>query len=121
MNFEKNSNKTDIFIGLAASQRYPNSALLSKVERAIHMSNYLQKCVEESNGKFSFIKTKFELIEYRKKRELYLKENRKIDFTSSLFSIEGSHVLDGKLINLDRLYASGVRYSKIFNFHSNFQ
>eukprot|EP01080_Neovahlkampfia_damariscottae_P008314 gene8314-138_t len=119
LNFEKNSNRTDVFLGLAVSQRYPYAAFFSKTERAIHMSNYLKKSVEESNGKLEFITSKNQLIENRKKREQFLKENKKIDFTGSLFSIEGAHVLDGKIENVDKLYTSGVRMFGFAHFVDN--
>jgi membrane dipeptidase len=119
LNFEKNSNRTDIFPFLAISQRFPSDAIFSKTARAIHMSNFLKKAVQDSEGKFEFILTKSQLIQNKKKRLEYIQQKKQIDFTSGLFSIEGAHVLDGKLENVDVLFGAGVRMFGFSHFIDN--
>jgi membrane dipeptidase len=59
--------------------------------------------VEKSNGQFTLIKSKQDLIAYDSRRQL----NK--NMTAGVIGIEGLHALGNDINNVDKLYDAGVR------------
>ncbi len=111
MNIESNDASTDNISLLAVVERWPMSAWTSLTERALYQARRLQETAERSEGKLILLRSSADV-------ERYL-ENRTRGATAGFLGIEGSHALEGKIENLDRLYDAGVRMIGITHFFDN--
>jgi membrane dipeptidase len=103
LNIESNDDKSDDIFWLALVERWPPRTWKSLTARAVYQAQRLHSFAIASRGGFALIETSAELESYLERR----KSNRRL--TAGLLSIEGAHALDGKLENLDVLYAAGYR------------
>ncbi len=103
LNFESNDDKTDMITALAIFQRWPIATWFSLKERALFQAEKLFEFAARSQGKFSIITSKKEL-------EIYIALREKTPgITAGFLGIEGAQVLEGKLDNLNMLFAAGFR------------
>ncbi|MGL1904070.1 MAG: dipeptidase [Fibrobacterales bacterium] len=101
----------DLFIPLSISQFYPPNAWFSPLNRALHIRNRLYKASRESNGVLRVIDSKSDL-------QKFVNQNHS-GVISGILSIEGLHVLEGKIENVKYLYDIGYRMFGIAHFHDN--
>ena len=109
---ENNSSDSDSIIKLAILQRWSPSTWFSLLERSIYQSKQLHSLQEKNPQTFRLIETQQDLNDY-----LTAREKQKI--TAGLLSVEGAHVLEGKLQNVDRLYDAGFRIIGLSHFFDN--
>ncbi len=113
LNLYKNTDDSDNITLLAIAQLWPLKTWTSEFERANFQAQKLQKLEKQSPNTFYLIKTKQDFQHYLHQR----KTNSKI--TAGLLSLEGAHALEGKIENLDKLYASGFRIIGFTHFFDN--
>jgi len=113
MNIESNDADTDNITLLAIASRWPLAAWSSLKERALYQAKRLRDTAAASNGKLTLIETKRDLSIYleRRKHEPHI--------TAAFLGIEGAHALDGRLANLDALFAAGFRMMSPTHFFDN--
>ncbi len=103
LNFERNDGSSDMITLLAMAQRWPVRSWFSLKERALYQASRLHEFAEKSNGKFTMIKSKSDLIAYIARRE------REPEITAGFLGIEGAQVLEGEIENLQLFFDTGVR------------
>jgi microsomal dipeptidase-like Zn-dependent dipeptidase len=113
LNIESNDDKSDDIFWLALVERWPPRTWKSLTARAVYQAERLHSFAIASRGSFALIETSDQLNWYLERR----KSNRRL--TAGLLSIEGAHALDGKLENLDVLYAAGYRMMSPSHFFDN--
>ena len=113
MNYEKNDSKTDNIGLLSFVQLRPVNTWFNLVPRALNQCAALHKNAEESKGVFRIITSQADMQKFVEDR----KKDRSL--CSGMLGLEGAHCLDGKLENLDKFYAAGVRYIGLTHFFDN--
>jgi len=103
---ENNANTPDNITRLAQAQLWPLRTWNSLYERAAFQAQRLQKIENHSKNK---------LVIARTKSDLQQPEGMLI----TLLLIEGSHPLEGKLENIERLYNEGYRAMGLQHFFDN--
>jgi microsomal dipeptidase-like Zn-dependent dipeptidase len=103
MNVSSNSDSSDMLTLLLIAQRWPPRTWLSLLERALYQAERLQQSARASGGKLRVITSRSELGSYEREREA----NRAL--SAGYLGIEGAQVLEGKLENVERLFAAGFR------------
>lgn len=88
---------------LVMSQRWPLATWSSLKERALYQARRLHTLAERSQERFRVITNKRQLAEYLAARK------RDPKMSAGFLGIEGLHCLEGKLENVDALFAAGVR------------
>lgn len=101
LNIYRNSDDTDQITLLAMVQGWPPSTWRSPKARALYEASKLQTFAEESQGKLVIIKSRSDLQKYI--------ANRRPGQVAGFLGTEGAQPLEGKLENLDDLYAGGFR------------
>jgi microsomal dipeptidase-like Zn-dependent dipeptidase len=112
-NIENNDDSSDNITLLAIAQRWPIPAWSSLTERALYQSRKLHEVAERADNRFVIIKTAADLIDYTERRA----GDPRI--TAGFLGIEGAQALDGKLENLDELFAAGFRMMAPTHFSDN--
>lgn len=113
-NYQKNSaDAGDNITTLAVAQRWPVKSWFSLSERALHQANKLHKLVNEHPQDVFLITSQERLAEWQTKR---LSNNKLL---GALIGTEGSHALDGKLENVQKLYQAGFRMMSLHHFFDN--
>ena len=113
-NMEVNSAEaTDNITLLNIAQGRPVSNWFSLIKRTLYQSRMLEEFSDNFNGEFIFIKSKEDVLK--------LAELRKTDknIIGGLLGIEGGHALQGKMENLEKAYAAGVRLIGPSHFFDN--
>ena len=113
LNLITNSDDTDNITLLSIAQLWPEKTWSSLFERANYQAQKLHHIADDSADNFYIIKNKQDFSRYIQRR----KDNPNI--TAGLLSLEGAHALEGKLENLDRLYAVGFRIIGFTHFFDN--
>jgi membrane dipeptidase len=113
LNIESNDDKSDDIFWLALVERWPPRTWKSLTARAVYQAERLHSFAIASRGSFALIESSGQLNWYLEQR----KSNRRL--TAGMLSIEGAHALDGKLENLDVLYAAGYRMMSPSHFFDN--
>jgi membrane dipeptidase len=103
MNVSSNSDSSDMLTLLLIAQRWPPRTWLSLLERALYQAERLQQSARASGGKLRVITSRADLASYEREREA----NRAL--SAGYLGIEGAQVLEGKLENVERLFAAGFR------------
>jgi microsomal dipeptidase-like Zn-dependent dipeptidase len=101
INIYKNSDATDQITYLAVAQGWPPRTWNSPKQRALYEAARLHSFAEKSQGKLVIIKTKSDL-------RLFL-ATRSPGQVAGFLGTEGAQPLEGRLENLDELYAAGIR------------
>ncbi len=112
-NYDANSGDTDNITNLVIAQLQPVRTWNSLLERSLWHAEKLHRAVAASNGKLRAVATAADLD------ALFAARNGKPLTTGALLSIEGLHPLEGKLANLDKLYAAGFRMAGLTHFFDN--
>jgi membrane dipeptidase len=112
-NFDRNTGETDNIRLLAIAQRWPVATWTSLTARALHQSARLHDAERRSNGELTIIRTRDDLARFIEARK------QKRSRVAGMLSIEGLQALDGKLENLDTLFAAGFRMMGLTHFFDN--
>lgn len=110
-NYEENSADSDTITSLVMVQGWPVRTWGSLLERALYQSEKLHAVAERSEGTVRILTNKNSLDQYLK--------NRKNGMLGAILGSEGSHPLEGKLENIDRMFAAGYRMMGITHFFDN--
>ncbi|MEM7358293.1 MAG: dipeptidase [Pseudomonadota bacterium] len=113
-NYERNeASAKDNITTLAMVQLWPKKTWKSLTERALYQAGKIHKLAERKPDDFKLITSQAELAA--------LVEQRKSNPTlvGGLIGTEGSHALDGKLENIQRLYDKGFRMMSLHHFFDN--
>jgi membrane dipeptidase len=112
INIKSNDAKRgDLITALAVVSGWPRRTWRSKLERARHEAATFDGAVSRSKGSLVPIRSKGDLADYLAKRTAGM--------TAGMLSIEGAQALDGRLENVDALYAMGVRMVGLTHFVDN--
>lgn len=113
LNYQANGADSDSITALAIAQRQPVRTWGSLLERSLWHAEKLRVAADASGGRLRFITTPAQLD------ALLAERARGMAVTGAMFSLEGLHPLEGKLANLDRLHAAGVRMAGLTHFFDN--
>lgn len=102
-NFHGTHNFGDVLMPLVFFQGWPASTWFSPRERVLYIAGRFDKAVHGSNGLFTGIRSKEDLVAYLERKE----KNPRI--TAGLLSIEGLQCLEGDLENIRVFYNAGYR------------
>ena len=110
INIDRNEDTGDQVTLLTLIQGWPMRTWSSLLERALYQSQRLEKFVKRSKGQIQWIRSKGDLAKNL--------TNPDKPF-AVLLGAEGAQPLEGKLENLDRLYAAGFRMIGLTHFTDN--
>jgi membrane dipeptidase len=112
-NYNANSADSDTITGLVRFQQQPEATWTSLLQRSLFHAEKLRGFAEGSHGQLRAITTASDidgLLADRHKGETVV---------GGMLSIEGLHNLEGKIENLDVLYAAGFRMAGLAHFFDN--
>ncbi|HOB13298.1 MAG TPA: dipeptidase [Novosphingobium sp.] len=112
-NYDANTGETDNITALAIAQLQPRRTWTSLLERSLFHAEKLDRAAAASDGQL--LKVTDELAFDR----LLTAHGKAHGPVGALLSIEGLHNLEGKIENLDRLYAAGFRMAGFTHFFDN--
>ncbi len=112
-NYDANPSDTDNITALAIADLQPVRTWSSLLERSLWHSEKLHRYATESQGRLRIIETPAQLDQLIADRA----HDQKV--VGALLSIEGLQDMEGKLGNLDRLYAAGFRMAGLAHFFDN--
>ena len=112
-NYDANGSDTDNITLLTFAQLQPPRTWTSILERSLYHAQKLQRAADHSDGRLRFIKTSADLTKLLADRA----NGQKV--TGAVFSVEGLQNLEGKLSNLDKLQAAGMRMAGLTHFFDN--
>jgi microsomal dipeptidase-like Zn-dependent dipeptidase len=101
LNIYKNSDDSDLIQALVIAQGWPPRTWSSPKQRALYEAAKLHRFAQESGGKLVIIQSRTDL-------EKHLAA-RKSGQVAGFLGTEGAQPLEGKLENMDELYAAGIR------------
>lgn len=113
MNFDRNSGDTDRIRTLAMVSKWPPRTWDDLLERARYQAERLRDAAARSAGGLVVLRTRQNLEELLRRRAAGEK------VVGGFLSLEGSHVLGGKVENLDVLFADGFRQIGLAHFFDN--
>lgn len=112
-NYDANSGDTDNITTLAIAQLQPVRTWGSLLERSLWHAEKLHRAVAASDGQLRAVAAPADVD------ALLAARRGKAVPVGAMLSIEGLHGLEGKLANLDRLYAAGFRMAGPAHFFDN--
>jgi membrane dipeptidase len=114
-NYDHNSASTDNITLLALASRWPPRTWNSRLQRALHEADKLILAARASNGRLVVVHRSSELAAGLDAR------TRKKDGTPviGILNTEGLQALDGRLENVDTLFAHGFRMAGLAHFFDN--
>lgn len=112
-NYDANGADSDNITLLTFAQLQPPRTWTSILERSLFHAQKLQRAADNSGGRLRFIRTSQDLS------RLLADRAAGKQLTGALFSVEGLQNLEGKLSNLDRLQAAGMRMAGLTHFFDN--
>ena len=112
-NYDANGSDSDNITLLTIAQLQPPRTWSSILERSLFHAQKLQRAADNSDGRLRFIRTSADLAKLLKDRASGMQ------VTGAIFSVEGLQNLEGKLANLDRLQAAGMRMAGLTHFFDN--
>ncbi len=112
-NYDANSGDTDNITTLVIAQLQPVRTWSSLLERSLWHAEKLHRAVAASSGKLRAIDTPEDID------TLLAARRGKVPPVGAMLSIEGLHGIEGKLANLDKLYAAGFRMAGLTHFFDN--
>ena len=112
-NYDANSGDTDNITALVIAQLQPVRTWNSLLERSLWHAEKLHRAVAASAGKLRAVDTPDDI------GTLLAARRGRVPPVGAMLSIEGLHVLEGKLANLDKLYAAGFRMAGLTHFFDN--
>ncbi len=108
VNFEKNSDKSDMVTALVMLQRWPVRTWFNLKERALYQAKKLHRFADASRGSLAIIKSVADLDGVTTQGD----QPR----VAGLLGIEGTQVLQGKLANVDVMFHAGFRLIGLTHF-----
>lgn len=102
-NYDANSGDTDNITSLVIAQLQPVRTWNSLLERSLWHAEKLHRAVADSAGELRAVDAPEDID------ALLAARSGKALPVGAMLSIEGLHVLEGKLANLEKLYAAGFR------------
>jgi membrane dipeptidase len=112
-NYDANSGNSDNITLLTIAQLQPPRTWGSLLERSLWHAEKLKRAAAASDGRLRLITTPQELERLLADRA----KGQKV--VGAMLSIEGLQDIEGKLANLDRLYAAGFRMAGLAHFFDN--
>ena len=112
-NYDSNSDQTDNITLLTIAQLQPVKTWGSLLQRSLYHAQKLHAAVDASQGGLVAIDEAGQIDELMQRRQ---GKNRPV---GAMLSIEGLHNLEGKVENLDLLYAVGFRMAGLTHFFDN--
>lgn len=112
-NYDANGSDSDNITLLTIAQLQPPRTWSSILERSLYHASKLQRAADNSGGRLRFIQTSADLA------KLLADRAHGQQVTGAVFSVEGLQNLEGKLANLDRLQAAGMRMAGLTHFFDN--
>src|SRR3546814_76806 len=112
-NYDANSGDTDKITALVIAQLQPVRTWNSLRERSLWHAEKLHRAVAASAGELIAVDAPEDIDAL-----LAARRGRAVP-VGAMLSVEGLHVLEGKLANLDKLYAAGFRMAGLTHFFDN--
>jgi microsomal dipeptidase-like Zn-dependent dipeptidase len=112
-NFEKNASNKDQITPLVICQGWPLPTWNSRLQRAVYQAARLEGFVARAEGKLVSVRSVQDLETLQARRA----KNEKI--VGGFLGLEGVHALDGRVENLELLFASGFRMIGLTHFFDN--
>jgi len=112
-NYNSNGADTDTIGNLAFVDLQPPRTWNSLLERSLWHAEKLRDFAERSQGRLRVIRTPADID------RLLADRKNGTEVVGGMLSIEGLHDLEGKLANLDVLYAAGFRMAGLAHFFDN--
>lgn len=113
MNYDRNTGETDNIALLALAQRWPGETRTSLRARATYQAERLQDAILRAGGAITLITSRDTLMAFARRRGGDPMQ------VGALLAIEGLHALDGRLENVDVLFAHGYRMMGLTHFFDN--
>lgn len=108
LNYDLNTGDTDNITLLAIAERWPPKAWTSLFERALYIARKLDAAAARSDGRLAVVHGRQELDAALGAGAI-----------AGILATEGAHPLEGKIENVDRLYAAGYRVMGLQHFFDN--
>jgi microsomal dipeptidase-like Zn-dependent dipeptidase len=102
LNIYKNSDSTDQVRNIAIFERWPSRTWNSPKQRALYQAARLQRFADQSKGALVVIRSRSDL-------QKFLTTRGSTHTVAGFLGAEGAQPLEGRLENLDELYAAGFR------------
>jgi len=102
LNIYKNSDSTDMIHYIAMFEGWPPRTWNSPEQRALYQAARLQKFAEQSKGALVIVRSRSDL-------QKFLTTRAATHAVAGFLGTEGAQPLEGRLENLDALYAAGFR------------
>jgi membrane dipeptidase len=113
-NYDSNaSDALDMITPLSIVQTWPLATWVNLTERALYQAKRLERVVEENPEQVMMVRNRGELIDWL---ALHRKGQKVLGV---MLGIEGSHALEGKLENVDRLRDAGFTMMGLQHFFDN--
>lgn len=112
-NYDANSGDTDNITGLVIAQLQPVRTWNSLLQRSLWHAEKLHRAAAASDGQLVAVADQGDL------NALLAARQGKAVPVGAMLSIEGLHVLEGNIANLDKLYAAGFRMAGLTHFFDN--
>lgn len=112
-NYDANSGDTDNITSLVIADLQPTRTWGSLLERSLYHAEKLKGFADRSNGQLRLVTTAADL------QKLLADRRAGNGVVGAMLSIEGLQDLEGKIDNLDKLYAAGFRMAGLAHFFDN--
>ncbi|HNR31239.1 MAG TPA: membrane dipeptidase [Candidatus Hydrogenedentes bacterium] len=113
MNFDATPDTLDMITPLVILQGWPRATWTSLLARALHMGRRLCDYAEGSGGRFRIIENSAQLDAYVEERAA----NREL--AAGVLGIQGAQCLEGRVENVEVLFAAGFRLIGLAHFFDN--
>jgi microsomal dipeptidase-like Zn-dependent dipeptidase len=113
VNIDRNGARSDMVTLLAIIGRWPIATWFDLTERALYQARKLRDAAARSEGRLVIIQSVADLDRYLDLRA------RGSGITAGFLGIEGAHALEGKVTNVDVLFAAGFRMMSLAHFSDN--
>jgi membrane dipeptidase len=113
-NFERNDvDAPDLVTALAVLERWSPRAWFSRRARVHQQARVLEKLSEHSDGRLVVVRTADDLKSFLEERAT------NPEMVAGLLGVEGAQAIEGRLENVDALFADGVRMIGLAHFTDN--
>lgn len=113
LNYDHNGSDSDNITLLVMAQRWPPATWTSLLERALYQSERLHKAADASEGRLTLVTTRQQMADFV---SAWQRDPHRL---AGILATEGLHPLEGRLENVDRLYAAGFRITGLTHFFDN--
>lgn len=113
INYERNGADSDNITLLAMAQRWPRATWDSLLQRALYQAQKLREASANSDGRLVLINTRDDLASFI---SAWQQNPQRL---AAVLATEGLQPIEGKLDNIDTLYAAGFRIAGLTHFFDN--